>query len=119
MIAVAVSVLFALYVVGPDAFSRFVIGLTVPRRAVVLTRSEEISRALVWAAGSFFLAYVWCRVEGTWGTVWQPASFRTCFAGLYSEKIFEANQGLWSRVCTMCCGPIFGCFGACTSACCC
>ncbi len=95
MIAVAVSVLFALYVVGPDAFSRFVIGLTVPRRAVVLTRSEEISRALVWAAGSFFLAYVWCRVEGTWGTVWQPASFRTCFAGLYSEKIFEANQGLW------------------------
>lgn len=95
MIAVAVSLLFALYVLGPDAFSRFVIGLTVPRRAVVLTRSEEISRALIWAAISFFFAYVWCRAGGAWADVWRPEAFRTCFAGLYSERFFEAHQDVW------------------------
>ncbi len=95
MIAVAVSVLFALYVVGPDAFSRFVVGLTVPRRAVVLTRSEEISRALVWATVSFLLAYLWCRIEGVWSGIWRPGAFRTCFSGIYSEHFFEAHQELW------------------------
>lgn len=95
MIAVAVSLVFALYILGPDAFSRFVVGLTVPRRAVILTRSEEVSRALIWAAISFFFAYVWCRAGGTWAEVWRPGALRLCFAGLYSEAFFRAHQDAW------------------------
>ena len=97
MIAVAVSLVFALYLLGPDAFSRFLIGLTVPRRAVILTRSEEISRALIWAAISFSFAYVWCRAGGAWASVWRPDDLKLCFAGLYSESFFQAHQDAWFR----------------------
>lgn len=95
MIAVAVSLLFALYVLGPDALSRFVLGLTLPRRNVILSKSEEVSRALIWAVASFGLAYLWSRSTGALSAVWHPASLRTCFSGLYSERFFEENRASW------------------------
>ena len=97
MIAVAVSLLLALYVLGPDAVSRFLLGLTVPRRSVLLTKSEEISRALVWAGTCFALAYLWARWTGALDTVWRPGSLRVFFSGLYSETFFHTNQDLWFR----------------------
>ncbi len=97
MIAVAVSLFFALYILGPDAFSRFIVGLTIPRRTVILTRSEEVSRALLWAGGGLFVAYLWCRVGGTWPRVWQPNELKLCFAGLYSEEFFRTHQDAWFR----------------------
>ena len=95
MIAIAVSLLIALYILGPDAVSRVVIGFTLPRRNLILTRSEEITRALVWSASSFLVAYAWCHAGGTWQRIWQPASLQTFFAGLYSEEFFRTHQGAW------------------------
>ena len=97
MIAVAVSLLFALYVLGPDAISRFLLGFTVPRRAVLLTRSEEVSRALVWAATCLGLAYLWAKGTGALAEVWRPQALRICVSGLYSETFFRTNQDAWFR----------------------
>jgi hypothetical protein len=49
VLALVVTIAFALYILGPDLFSRFVLGFTVPRRNVNLTRGEEVSRAIIWA----------------------------------------------------------------------
>ncbi len=95
MIAVAVSLFFALYVLGPDAVSRFLLGFTVPRRAVLLTRSEEVSRALVWAGTCLGLAYLWARWSGALDRVWRGESLRVFFAGVYSEFLFRQSPGSW------------------------
>ena len=95
MIALAVTLVFALYILGPDAISRVLIGFTIPRRAVTLTRSEEVSRALLLAVFCFFVAYAWCRADGTWAREWQPGAVRVWFSGIYSEAYFQAHQGEW------------------------
>lgn len=95
MIAVAVSFLLALYVLGPDAVSRFLLGFTVPRRAVLLTKSEEISRALVWAVSCLGLAFLWGRWSGAFAQAWRPDALRIFFSGLYSETFFRSNQAAW------------------------
>ena len=95
MLAVVVSAIFALYVLGPDAFSRVVLGFTVPRRSVLLSRSEEVSRALIWAIASFGLAYCWAAFDGSLRMLWNPVSLKICFSGVYSEQFFNANRDLW------------------------
>ena len=95
MIAVAVSAFVAFYILGPDAVSRILLGLTLPRRALLLTRGEEVTRAFVWSIVSLLIAYLWCRADGTWSRVWQPAALQTAFAGLYSEEFFRTHQDLW------------------------
>lgn len=97
MIAVAVSLLFALYIIGPDAVSRFLLAFTIPRRSILLTRGEEISRALVWSAVCFTFAWYWARWTGAWALVWHPASAKLFFAGLYSEAVFRADPDGWFR----------------------
>lgn len=95
MIAVAVSVFVAVYVLGPDALSRFLLGIAVPRRNVILSRSEEFFRALVGVAGSLTVALLWLRLTGALHHVWRPGPLRIFFAGLYSEAFFRENQALW------------------------
>ena len=95
MIAVAVSLFFALYVVGPDAFSRVILGFTVPRRTVQLSKGEEVSRALVWSVATVGAAYFWARADGSLARTWNPALVRAWFSGIYSEAFFRANGDLW------------------------
>ena len=95
MIAVAVSLFLALYVLGPDALSRFVLGIAVPRRNVLLSRGEEFLRALVGVAGSLSVSLWWARATGVLRTVWQPAAVRVFFAGIYSEAFFREHQAEW------------------------
>ncbi len=59
MLALAVSFLAALYLLGPDLISRTIIGLVAPRRPASPNRGEEISRAIFWAVIPFSLAIFW------------------------------------------------------------
>jgi len=95
MLALAITTAFALYVLGPDAFSRFVLDFSVPRRAVTLTKSEEIYRAVAWGGISLYLAYQWERWSGTIDRVWRWDQLRIVFAGIYSEQFFRENQDKW------------------------
>lgn len=95
MLAVAVSSFFALYVLGPDAFSRVVLGFTLPRRSVNLSRSEEVSRALIWAVASFSLAYLWASLDGSLAKTWNPGLFKVWFSGIDSEAYFSTHSEVW------------------------
>lgn len=95
MLAISLSVLFALYILGPDQVSRFILGFTIPRRNVTLTRSEEIVRAVVWSLLTVFPAYCWTVRWGTASRLWSKTDAKSCFAGLYSEEYFRNHQQAW------------------------
>ncbi len=70
MLTLAVTFLVALYLLGPDLVSRWIIGFVAPRRSVPVNRGEQITRAVLWAAIPLLAAslWVWKRgVMGQWG----------------------------------------------------
>jgi hypothetical protein len=91
MLAITVSLLTAIYLLGPDLVSRFILGFVVPRRIIQQSKGEEIARAVLTAAIPLSLAIMW--------TVWHHAvtwqdikpDFKTVFSGLYSEKLFDCD----------------------------
>lgn len=95
MLALIVTFVFALYVLGPDAFSRFILDFSVPRRSVSLTKSEEVYRAVTWGGVSLGGAYLWERWSGMLSHVWRWDQLRIFFAGIYSEEFFRQNQDKW------------------------
>jgi hypothetical protein len=95
MLALVLTLALALYVFGPDAFSRFILDFSVPRRAVSLTKSEEVYRAVIWSSISFSIAYCWERLNGTIDRVWNWGELRTFFSGLNSDEYFRHNSDAW------------------------
>ncbi len=95
MLALALTLALAAYVFGPDAFSRFILDFSVPRRAVSLTRSEEVYRAVIWSGTSLTFAYFWAKLSGTFDRVWDWGELRTFFSGLNSDEYFRHNSDPW------------------------
>ena len=92
MLALLVSALVALYLLGPDLISRWVLGFAVPRRNVVQSRGEEVTRAILWAAIPLAVAITWARISGVFQHFGGTATIQNVFSGLYSDKFFEANR---------------------------
>ena len=71
MLALAVSFLAALYLLGPDLISRSIIGFVAPRKSASRNRGEEVTRAVVWAVVPLALSIAWVRHSSTltrWGS---------------------------------------------------
>jgi hypothetical protein len=95
VLALVFTTLFALYVIGPDLAARWVLGFIVPRRSVVQSRSEEVSRALLWAAIPLTVSYLWARYMGHLLQTGNLSDVETFFSGIYSEAFFSAHRELW------------------------
>jgi hypothetical protein len=95
MLALVVTLLFALYILGPDAFSRFILGFSIPRRSVTLTKSEEVYRAVLWSGAGLFASIVWLWADGNLARMRDSSTSKVFFAGLYSEQYFRENQNPW------------------------
>jgi hypothetical protein len=100
----------AVYLLGPDLLSRFILGFVCPRRYMVQTKSEELTRAIAWAvfplAAASFTAWKYGNLRKFAG--W--ADWKIFFAGLYSEGYFERHQDqffhaarnvCWSNICIL------------------
>lgn len=92
MLALLLSTLIAIYLLGPDLVSRSILSFQVPRRNVVQSRSEELTRAILVAVVPLGIALLWALVNGAFRREGGYADLETVFAGLYSERYFEANQ---------------------------
>jgi hypothetical protein len=79
----------AVYILGPDLISRYILGFVVPRRTIQQTSSEEISRAIVTAAVPFVLAVAWVTLGHVvvWGNV--KSDIQTYLAAILSQKFFD------------------------------
>lgn len=89
MLALVITFLVAAYFLGPDLFSRWILSSKVPKRNISQTRSEEITRAIVWAIIPLVLAWFTRRI----GPFPFPNNFKSDFVvffnGLYSEAMFK------------------------------
>lgn len=92
MLPLLVTVLLAVYVLGPDLVSRSIVSVYVPRRAVVQSRSEEWARSLISGLIPLAIAVVWARQARRFEHGAARASFETVFSALYSEPFFNLHR---------------------------
>lgn len=92
MLALVVSFLIAVYLLGPNLVARFILGFVVPRKNLVQSRWEEFTRAVLWAAIPLAVAILWAVKTGALARSGHVADLETVFSGLYSERYFEAHR---------------------------
>jgi hypothetical protein len=89
VLTLTISLLTALYLLGPDFVSRYILTFAVPRRIIQQTRTEEFARAISTAIFPLLLALAWIYLRHvvSWAAI--KGDIQTVFSGLQSEKIFE------------------------------
>lgn len=92
MLALVVSFLVAVYLFGPDLVSRWILGFVVPRKNLVQSKGEEVTRAVLWAALPLTVAIIWAVGTGALSKCGHTADLETVFSGLYSEKFFQDHR---------------------------
>jgi hypothetical protein len=92
VLTLCITFLAAVYLLGPDLLSRWILGFLVPRRNISQNRGEEVTRAVVWAAFPLGIVIVWVRTRHIlpmWGS-WQDV--QTVLSSLYSTNYFDAHR---------------------------
>lgn len=92
MIALFLTFLIAAYLLGPDLVSRWVIGFVCPRKNIVQSKGEELTRAIAWAVIPLGLAVLWARWWGTLSKCAGRHEWKLFFAGGYSNPFFEQHS---------------------------
>ncbi|HEY0264200.1 MAG TPA: hypothetical protein VGC07_06735 [Granulicella sp.] len=92
MLTLVVTSLVAVYLLGPDLISRWILGFVVPRKNLIRSRGEEVTRAVLWAAVPLAIAVFWASVTGVLAHEGRLGDLRIVFSGLYDERFFEAHQ---------------------------
>lgn len=92
MLALVVSFLVAVYLFGPDLVSRWILGFVVPRKNLVQSKGEEITRAVLWASLPLAVAIIWAIGTGALSKCGHTTDLGTVFSGLYSEKFFQDHS---------------------------
>ena len=92
MIALVATLLVAVYVLGPDLVARWILGFVVPRKNIVQTKSEEITRGVLWAILPFSLAWLLRHVGPQSLASGSKLDLQTFFSGLYSEAFFSQHR---------------------------
>lgn len=102
MLPLLVTALATAYFVVPELLSRFILSTFLTRRVMNSPKSEELMRAVLWAVIPLGIAWItrdWWYLGICKFPPAAQASAKNVFAGLYSEKLFEANpQALYSAL---------------------
>jgi hypothetical protein len=93
VLALVLTLVLAVYILGPDLFSRWIVGLIVPGRIQNRNRSEEISKALFGSLIPFSLAYLFVHFKLHHLSNLQV--LKSFFNGIYSDKSFERSPELF------------------------
>jgi hypothetical protein len=97
MLTLLVTFLVTAYLLGPELLARFLFGLVVPRRNLILSKSEEFTRAILWAILPLSLAICFALLTHGLRRSGSLADVRTVFECLYSERLFEAHTDQFFR----------------------
>ena len=90
MLALVLTLILALYILGPDVFSRLVVSFFAPARARSGNRSEEVARAILLSAIPLAIAYLFahfCLHRFT-----NIRVFKDFLLGLYGDKSLEDHS---------------------------
>ena len=92
MLALAVTFLVAAYLLGPGLLARLLLGFVIPRKTVVQTRSEEITRSIVQAILPLAVALVWAYGSGGMRRYGHWVDIENVISGVYSTSFFDAHR---------------------------
>jgi len=92
LLALLVSFLIAVYLLGPDLISRWAADLVVFRKTRIQSHAEEVSRAVIGAAIPLVLAFLWARWSGALARVGSRADLETVFSALQSDNYFQSHH---------------------------
>ncbi len=67
-------------------------GFVVTRKNIVQTKSEEVTRAVLWAIFPLLIAYYWAARFGNLHSCGGWNEIKTCFSGIYSESYFNQHR---------------------------
>jgi hypothetical protein len=91
MLALTLTIITAVFILGPELISRYILGFVVPRRTIQQTRSEEVSRAALTAIVPLGIALAWIafRHAVEWGAI--KSDVNTYTAAIISDKFLDAH----------------------------
>lgn len=95
MLAFVLTLVVAIYILGPDLFFRWLVGLFAPARVQTRSRSEEISKALFGSLIPFVISYLILFL--LFHRLRDYSMLKVFFSGVYSQKYFDQNSEVFFR----------------------
>jgi hypothetical protein len=92
VLAILFTLLLGAYLFGPGLIARLILGFAVPRKTLVQSRSEEVTRSIVQAVVPFGIAVAWARVTGALEQSGHLSDLQTVFSGVYSTPFFDTHR---------------------------
>ena len=89
MLALTLSLITAVFLLGPDLISRYILGFVAPKRTIDQSKSEEIMRAILTALFPLAVAVLWIQLRHVVDWNGNRSDLQNFFSGIYSEKFFE------------------------------
>jgi hypothetical protein len=110
LLALLVSFLIAVYLLGPDLISRWAADLVVFRKTRIQSHAEEVARAVIGAAIPLVLAFFWAQWSGALARVGTRTDLETVYSALQSDNYFQSHHAQffeslrafsWMNVCIL------------------
>jgi hypothetical protein len=92
VLALLVSFLIAVYLLGPDLIARWAADLVVFRKTRVESHAQEVARAIIAAAIPLGIAIVWARWSGAMWARGTQTDVETVFSALQSDNFFQTHH---------------------------
>ena len=92
MLALLVSFLIAVYLLGPNLIARWAADLVVFRKTRAESHAEEVARSIIGAAVPLLIAFLWARWSGALARVGSRADLETVFSALQSDNYFQSHH---------------------------
>ena len=92
MLALLVSFLIAVYLLGPNLIARWAADLVVFRKTRAESHAEEVARSIIAAAIPLVLAVAWARWAGSLWRSGTQADVETVFSALQSDSFFQQHH---------------------------
>ena len=97
MLAIGFTLLLGAYLFGPGLVARLILGFVVPRKTVIQSRSEEVTRSVMQAVVPLCLAWIWASWTGALRRCGGAVDFQNVFSGAYSVSFFDAHGPAFFR----------------------
>lgn len=92
MLALLVSLLIAVYLLGPNLIARWAADLVVFRKTRAESHAEEVARSVIAAAIPLVLAVAWARWSGPLWRSGTQTDVETVFSALQSDNFFQLHH---------------------------
>ncbi|HEU4635200.1 MAG TPA: hypothetical protein VFS41_03425 [Edaphobacter sp.] len=92
MLALLVSLLIAVYLLGPNLIARWAADLVVFRKTRIESHAEEVARSIIGAIIPLALAVAWARWSGALWISGTQRDVETVFSALQSDNFFQTHH---------------------------